>query len=105
MDYDIFEDLPEKREKWVLKDKKDILSGQEVITFCLYDNKLALLVNSEQKLSIEIIDFFEGLLVTSITIRSPGLPKNKKVCDNFFYSFYEHESFTSTNKLHVYPRR
>ncbi|CAH1403164.1 unnamed protein product [Nezara viridula] len=79
VDYDIFEDSPEKQDKWALKDRKDILNGQEVKSFCFTDTQLGLLVNSLEKLSLEIIDFHEDFqIVKSITIRSPGITAEKK---------------------------
>lgn len=79
MDYDIFEDSPEKQDKWALKDKKDILNGQEVKSFCFTDKQLGLLVNSLDKFSLEIIDFHDFQIVKSINIRSPGLTAEQKV--------------------------
>ncbi|XP_014286055.2 uncharacterized protein [Halyomorpha halys] len=82
VDYDIFEDSPEKQDKWILKDRKDFLTGQDVKSFCFTDKQLVLLVNSPEKLSLEIIDFLEDFrIVKSITIRSSGLTTEQKHCN------------------------
>lgn len=92
VDYDLFEDSPEKTENWAISEVKQFVDGPVVLKACMTDGGvLALLTSCETQVTLELVNVYNQEVIKSVILRKTGLTEvhNKEVRSikimTFFY--------------------